>query len=72
MTLSMPPKMGERVDALEECLTTLEVSMQQCLVEFRQALMEVCQITLQRGWESFGTSNRRGPRNRIQDGCEED
>jgi len=32
VTLSMPPKMGERVDALEERLTTLEISMRQSLV----------------------------------------
>ncbi|KAL6499800.1 hypothetical protein OROGR_027710 [Orobanche gracilis] len=36
----MPPKMADRVDALEERMATMEVSVQQSLVEFRQSILE--------------------------------
>ena len=36
----MPPKMSDRVEALEERLTAMEASMRQSLVEFHQSMLE--------------------------------
>jgi len=36
----MPPKMSDRVEALEEKMAAMEVSVRQSLAEFRQSILE--------------------------------